>query len=147
VDTYQQAVHRLRDALGREPTDDELSGELDVSREELKELQWEVSHTGSVPIEPAEDDEEGESSVARSLAAPASEDALNSLERREKIRDLKAAVAALSEKERLVIALYYDENLTFREIGTALGVSESRVCQLHTRAVGAIQRRIKEERV
>ncbi len=55
------------------------------------------------------------------------------------------AIAALPEREKLVIALYYYENLTLREIGEVLGVTESRVSQLHTKAVLRLRSRMQEE--
>lgn len=67
--------------------------------------------------------------------------ALKTMERQEVLLQIKSVLDGLPEKERLVLALYYKEELTFREIGTALGVTESRACQIHTRAVTAVKQR------
>jgi RNA polymerase sigma factor FliA len=58
---------------------------------------------------------------------------------------LASAINALSEREKLVITLYYFEGLTLAEIGDVLGVTESRICQIHTKAVGQMRRRVREE--
>ncbi|MBC7345331.1 MAG: sigma-70 family RNA polymerase sigma factor, partial [Clostridia bacterium] len=61
-------------------------------------------------------------------------------------RDLARAIAELPERDRIVITLYYYEGLTLREIGEVLGVTESRVCQLHGRAVAKLREKLKDYR-
>jgi len=68
---------------------------------------------------------------------------LDGLQKEDFKRGLAEAVASLPERERLVMALYYDEELNLREIGSVLGVSESRVCQIHSQAVIRLQTRIE----
>ena len=63
---------------------------------------------------------------------------------RETMRQLNAAVAGLGERDRTVVQLYYLENRTLAEIGRLLGVTESRVCQLHARLVGRLRGRLDE---
>ena len=60
-------------------------------------------------------------------------------------RQLADAVAQLAERDRIVVTLYYFENLTLAEIGKVLGVTESRVCQLHTRAVLRLRTKLNEQ--
>ena len=72
-------------------------------------------------------------------ASPDPEQLVDQSELRDRIAD---AIAALPEREKLVVALYYYENLTLREIGEVLGVTESRVSQLHTKAILRLQSRI-----
>jgi RNA polymerase sigma factor for flagellar operon FliA len=67
------------------------------------------------------------------------------MEGKELRRILAQSVDLLPERERLVISLYYFEGLTFKEIGRVLGVSESRVYQLHTQAMGRLRKRMAEE--
>jgi RNA polymerase sigma factor for flagellar operon FliA len=73
---------------------------------------------------------------------PDREQLLDASELKDRLAD---AIAALPEREKLVIALYYYENLTLREIGEVLGVTESRVSQLHTKAVLRLKSRLQAE--
>jgi RNA polymerase sigma factor for flagellar operon FliA len=82
-------------------------------------------------------DEEESTSLIEVLAA--SDDPYEELVEREQVRALNEAFNRLSERERLVIALYYYEGLTFKEIGQVLNISESRVYQLHTRAIARMR--------
>lgn len=141
VETYRAAVVALRDRLGRDPTDNELRHEMRLSAEEMRSLQWEVSHADAVSFDAGGDDEDDPRGNALVLD-DGGPDVLSALERRETIAQLRSAIEGLPEKERLVVSLYYQEELTLKEIGEVLGVSESRVCQIHTRAVKAMQGRL-----
>jgi RNA polymerase sigma factor for flagellar operon FliA len=78
------------------------------------------------------------------LFADAAPDPMAVVQARETMRQLNAAVAGLGERDRTVIQLYYLENRTLAEIGRMLGVTESRVCQLHARLVGKLRGRLDE---
>ena len=69
---------------------------------------------------------------------------MTAMESRETRRQLAEAVQGLAERDRTIVGLYYFENLTLAEIGKVLGVTESRVCQLHTRAVLRLRARLAE---
>ncbi|OAT79918.1 sigma-70 family RNA polymerase sigma factor [Desulfotomaculum copahuensis] len=75
---------------------------------------------------------------------PASPDPLDKVAEDDNQRLLAQAVAAMSEKDQLVLSLYYRERLTMKEIGLVIGVTESRVCQLHSRALNRLRQKLKE---
>lgn len=92
----------------------------------------------AAPTRPARD------RLSELLADDAAPDPMAVVQARETIRQLEAAVAQLGERDRLVVRLCYLENRTLAEIGRTLGVTESRVCQLHTRLVGRLRGRLEE---
>ncbi|MBP9128154.1 MAG: FliA/WhiG family RNA polymerase sigma factor [Elusimicrobia bacterium] len=140
VETYRRFQNALREELGREPSQEELRTAMGLSPEAMRDLCWEVSHATSISLDAVDMASDGPHDLA---LASSMEDggphALDRLEKQETIHQMKSALEALPEKERLVLGLYYTEELTFREIGTALGVTESRACQIHTRAVATVK--------
>lgn len=142
VEAYRRFQGVLREELGREPSQEEIRQAMNLSPETMRDLCWEVSHASSVSLDAVD----GNSDVPHDLALASSmEDGgppeLEKLERQEVLLQIKSVLDNLPEKEKLVLSLYYQEELTFREIGTALGVTESRACQIHTRAVSAVKQR------
>ena len=131
-------MYELESKLGRAPSDEEIARKVGISLEELEgsltdisrssiaaldEL-WTISGSGGdqvALIDTLEDDSE-----------PKPATAFAQTELREMVAD---AITRLPEREKLVITLYYYEDLTLREIGEVLGVTESRVSQLHTKAI------------
>ncbi|MBK8575183.1 MAG: FliA/WhiG family RNA polymerase sigma factor [Elusimicrobia bacterium] len=142
VEAYRRYQGVLREELGREPSQEEIRAAMNLSVEAMRDLCWEVSHASSISLDAVD----GSADIPHDLALASSmEDggppALETMERQEVLRQIQSVLDGLPEKERLVLALYYKEELTFREIGTALGVTESRACQIHTRAVSAVKQR------
>jgi RNA polymerase sigma factor for flagellar operon FliA len=125
IDGAEERRRALAQALGREPELGELAEELGVDCGELEELR-----ALTQPHAPLDEVVE--------LAAPAAgaDDAAIHAQR---VRALAAAVAGLPERLRLVLALHYDEGLTYREIAKVLGVSEPRVCQLNADALARLR--------
>jgi len=130
----EQTISRLTAGLGREPSDQEVADALDITLERylqnLVDASWVTVSIDS--IGPSED-EDGPMELP--LADPDAEEVSAGLEREEQIRELTNAIGELPEREQLVLSLYYKDELTMREISKVLGVSESRVCQLHARAL------------
>ena len=132
--THGKLEHRLR----RTPTDDELAAEMGITVDELQESLLRISNSTVVALDElwsVSDSSGDQVSLLDTLQDPTAEDPQESLDASELKDRLAEAIAALPEREKLVIALYYYENLTLREIGEVLGVTESRISQLHTKAV------------
>lgn len=130
----EAAVTALTATLGRAPTDAEVAERLGIAVErylqDMVDASWVTVSLDNVG--PADDDEDsGEIPVAD----PDAEDITLNIEREELIGELTGAIQELPDREQLVLSLYYKEELTMREISKVLGVSESRVCQLHARAL------------
>lgn len=130
--TMEELTHRL----GRIPEDAEVASQLNVSPEEYQKMLDEVNVTVLLSLDDTFPSQSGEGStlsdVATDLNEPTSHDRLEEKELRDLlVRNLRS----LPEQEKLVLALYYYEELTFKEIGDVLRLTESRVSQIHTKAV------------
>ncbi len=130
----EEAVRALTARLGRSPGESEIAAELGVSLEEYQSLLGDLKglEIGTLHVEHNEDS--GEEELAYVPGRP-EEDPLFCCLRGELQEKLTGAIECLPERERLVMTLYYFEELTMREIGLALGVVESRVSQIHASAV------------
>ncbi len=142
-----EKVHaKLEHRLHRTPTDDEMARELEIPVEEFQEILVKISNSTVVALDElwAVSDSSGDAvSLLDTLHDPDAPDPQQMLAASELKDRLADAIAALPEREKLVIALYYYENLTLREIGEVLGVTESRISQLHTKAVLRLKSRLQ----
>jgi len=130
-----QTMLRLERKLGRSPEEEEMAAEMALPLDGYRDLLTEVSHLGCVSLhETLDHTEEGRSFLdnLEDIGGPAPAELL---EKEEMTRLLAGILEELSEKERLVIALYYYEELTQKEIAEVLSVSEGRVSQLHSQAL------------
>lgn len=134
-----EAVRRLEQHLGRAAEENEIATELDMELEEYRQLLNDTNSGNLLPFEMLL--EEG--------AEPGVEDSsqdtpLQQFLDGEKRDQLVAGIEALPEREKLLMALYYQEELNLKEIGAVLGVTESRVSQLHSQAVSRLRARLVE---
>lgn len=131
------ARQALEARLLREPTQPELADALGVSLDELHELLARTSNGKAVSLDART---EGQAAFEPSdTAAVAADDQLIA---HEKAEALSLAVGALPPRLRKILEMYYGSELTLRDIGAVLGVSESRVCQLHTQAIAKLRERM-----
>jgi RNA polymerase sigma factor for flagellar operon FliA len=144
----ERANAKLEHSLQRAPTDEEMAAELKITVEELNESLLAISHSSIVALDElwsVSDSSGDQVSLMDTIEDHAAPDPAKALD----VGDLKdriaESIAKLPEREKLVIALYYYENLTLREIGEVLGVTESRVSQLHTKAVLRLRSRMQED--
>jgi RNA polymerase sigma factor for flagellar operon FliA len=139
---------KLEAQLQRAPTDEEMATELEISLEDFQERLVQISNSTIVALDEmwhvsdASGDQVSLLDTLPDSGAPDPQTLVDESELRERIAD---AIAALPEREKLVVALYYYENLTLREIGEVLGVTESRVSQLHTKAVLRLRSKLAGE--
>jgi RNA polymerase sigma factor FliA len=137
-------IKAASDALtrdGKEPTDKELAAQLNVDIETLRRWQLDVEGAIQVSLDASTStsgDEEGPSH-AEMLAGTTEEDIEGDLTREQEVNVLTRALQGLGDQERLVISLYYYEDLKLHEIAIALGVSESRVSQIRTKALAKLR--------
>ena len=141
----ERAIERLEARLQRTATDAELSEELGITVGDLRDLYAQLQLTSVVALDELIAAGRGSASLAETLPDDRAEDPVASLVDQDGKRQLADAIAQLSERDRVVVTLYYFENLTLAEIGKVLGVTESRVCQLHTRAVLRLRTKLSEQ--
>jgi RNA polymerase sigma factor FliA len=144
----ERANAKLEHALQRAPTDTEIAAELDISVEELNESLVAISHASMVALDElwsVSDSSGDQVSLMETIEDSRAPDPAKALDMGDLKDRIAESIARLPEREKLLIALYYYENLTLREIGDVLGVTESRVSQLHTKAVLRLRSRMQEE--
>jgi RNA polymerase sigma factor for flagellar operon FliA len=121
--------------LGRPAQDEEVAAELKMSLEELEEFITRARGAVMISVDDLNLHEPDGHKVVTMLADTHTLDPLSSLVNERERASLAGAIQSLPEKERLVLTLYYYEELTMKEIGELLKVTESRVCQIHTKAI------------
>lgn len=138
----EKAVSALQQRLGRAPGEREIAAELDVPLSEYQEMLQEAHDYQLVYYEDFEDGDEN-----AFLELHTSDGTTSPLE---KLADsnmrtaLIAAIGTLPEREKLLMSLYYEQELNYREIGSVLGITESRVCQLHRQAITRLRAQMKD---
>lgn len=139
----ERALERLGARLHRTPSDFELAAELDMTVDELRDVYGQLRFTSVVALEELVG--AGKDAVADTLQDEEAIDPVSVLVDRDNRRQLAEAIEQLAERDRIVVSLYYFESLTLAEIGKVLGVTESRVSQLHTRAVLRLRAKLTEQ--
>jgi len=146
----ERAHSKLEHRLQRTATDEEMATELGLSTQEFQDALVKISNSTIVALDElwsVSDSSGDQVSLLDTLQdhdAPDPQTLLDASELKDRLAD---AISDLPEREKLVIALYYYENLTLREIGEVLGVTESRISQLHTKAVLRLKSRLQAENV
>jgi RNA polymerase sigma factor for flagellar operon FliA len=136
-------TRKLDQKLGRAASEDEVARELKMSRNDFYRLLDHVRGAVLVSLdETRTSDGEDQGTLADHLADPTAPDLEARLEEDQQRLVLLQTIDLLPEQERLVVALYYYEHLTLKEIGRTLGISESRVSQVHTRAMSRLKLRV-----
>jgi RNA polymerase sigma factor for flagellar operon FliA len=145
---FERANMKLEARYQRAPTDEEMASELAITVTEFLDALVQISNSTIVALDElwnVSDSSGDKVSLLDTLPDRRALDpqvVVDQNEVRDRIAD---AIAALPEREKLVVALYYYENLTLREIGEVLGVTESRVSQLHTKAVLRLRSKLAGE--
>jgi len=143
--TLDGVTRRLDQKLGRAASEDEVARELKMNRGEFYRLLDHVRGAVLVSLDEVRSNEDQESAtLADHLPDPHATDLDARLEQEQTRLVLLRTLDMLPEQERLVVALYYYERLTLKEIGRTLGISESRVSQVHTRAMARLRLRLNK---
>jgi len=127
-----QASQKLEAKLGRVATEEEMAAELDVSLDEYRQMARHSLSAKLISLDEPVNDETGSDRV--DFLESADETPAQQVEQQDMRQRLVAAIKTLPERDQLLLNLYYVEELNLREIGEVLGVSESRVSQLHSQA-------------
>ena len=140
----EKAYAKLESQLHRTPTDEELAAELDLTDDQLQTTLGQISFVGLVALDEmlSVGGDRGESLTLGDTIADSGEGPVAAYEVEEMRHILADAINRMPEREKIVLTLYYYEGLTLAEIGQVLGVTESRVCQIHTKAVLQLRSRI-----
>ena len=145
----ERAYSKLENELRRSPGDAEVAAELGVSEEELNSTLSQISFVGLVALDEllaagnSGSDKGGSATVGDTIADRA-HDPVEAFETDEMKHLLADAINRMPDRERLVLTLYYLEGLTLAEIGKLLNVTESRVCQIHTKSILQLRGRLSE---
>ena len=142
--SIETAVHKLEQRFGRAPSESEIAREMGLPLQEYQELLGKVRGTQLVYLEDmthGNDDEDGflDRHVADSAADPVE------LLRDQRLKtSLVNAIKTLPEREQHIMGMYYEHDMNLKEIAAVLGVTESRVCQLHSQAIARLRTRLRE---
>jgi len=138
----ENAIHRLEQRLQRAPHETEIAGELNLSVPEYREFLGEARGAQLVYFDDLGGHSEDEDYLERHVAATGAEP-LEMLRDKRFRGALVAAIEELPEREKLLMSMYYEQDMNLREIGAVMGVTESRVCQLHSQAVSRLRAKLK----
>jgi RNA polymerase sigma factor for flagellar operon FliA len=140
----ERAIAELEAKLGTAPTDEQIAAKIGITVEELEDSLTDISRSSIAALDElwsvsGDGDQISLMDTIEDTTGARPAEALDEVETREALAD---AIARLPEREKLVVTLYYYEELTLREIGEVLGVTESRVSQLHTKAILRLKARL-----
>ena len=143
----EKAYTALENKLKRPPSDAEIAEEMGITSDGLNAIYTQLSTVSLVALDElmsVEGDKGDRLSLVETLEDTKTPGPVDTVEAEEMKQILAGAINRLPEREKIVITLYYYEGLTLAEIGTVLGVTESRICQMHTKAVLALRGKIVE---
>jgi RNA polymerase sigma factor for flagellar operon FliA len=140
----ESAMTALQQRLGRQPSETEIAEELKVSLADYHEMLGDGGGHQLIYYEDFHDNDGNENFLDR-YCVDESSDPLQVLVNGGFRAAVVDAITSLPEREKIVMGLYYEQELNLKEIGAVMGVSESRVCQLHSQAVARLRSKLKEE--
>jgi len=138
-----EAIRVIEARTGREARDEEVAAELGIDLETYHQTLQDAVTTQVLSIDTPDHEDLSEDQLSLQDAADDAEPMQDLLQSQFQ-QQLATAIASLPEREQLVMSLYYDEELNLKEIGEVLGVSESRVCQIHAQALVRVRARLKD---
>jgi RNA polymerase sigma factor for flagellar operon FliA len=141
--SIERAYSKLENELKRTPEDKEVAVELGMTEDELASVMSQISFVGLVALDELLAAGSDRAALGDTIADTAN-DPVAAFETEEMRQVLADAINRMPDRERLVLTLYYYEGLTLAEIGQVLGVTESRVCQIHTKSIFQLRSRLSE---
>lgn len=138
----ESAIQKLEQKLHRAPAESEIAAQMKLSLSDYQQMLAESRNAQLVYVDDFSD-EDGDVNPIDRQAAGAGSDPLETLRDSRFRKALVAEIENLPEREKIVMGLYYEQEMNLKEIGAVLGVTESRVCQLHTQAVTRLRGKLK----
>ncbi len=136
VKKFKKSIDILEQKLGRTPTDDEIAKELNLEKNQVSHLKEQRKPLTFVPLmASSSENQENESSLQDTLGDLTQPDARDAIEKKELVELLRQRLEKLPDIPRKVLAMYYLNGMLLSEIALALGVTESRICQIHSQAI------------
>jgi len=135
LNRYNEAVEGLHNKLLRDPTEMEIANAMGITLVEVAQIEGYINYISMVSLDSLLFNEDDEIALLNSIEDVNSPSPQKTLEEKEMYEYLYKALELLREKDRLILNLYYYEGLTLKQIGQVLEVSESRICQLHSKAI------------
>ena len=139
----EAAVHRLEQKLGRAPQESEIAREMDMTLLEYQEMLGKVRGTQLIYLEDMSGDD-GDSDYLDRHVADEGNDPLALLQDHRMREALVEAIKNLPEREQYVMSMYYEHDMNLKEIAAVLGVTESRICQLHSQSIARLRAKLRE---
>ncbi len=140
--TIETAIHRVEQRLGRAPNENDIALELDMPLADYQQLLASARGAQLVHLDDYGDSDSDDGFLDRNVSAPNSDPSEILRDARFR-RALVAAIDHLPERERMVMGMYYEQDMNLKEIGAVLGVTESRISQLHSQAVARLRTQMK----
>lgn len=144
INEYKKCVDILQNKFMRNPSIDEVSEYMNMSKAEVINIKAKQLNLNSLSLDNAIYEYEGENTLKDSLREDEKSSPSTIIEKEELQQVMAKAIETLKEKDSLVLSLYYYEELTLKEIGMILGVSESRVSQINSRAISNLREAMKK---
>lgn len=146
IEEINNARTRLAKKIGRMPDDADVAKSMKVSLDDYFKVLKYATIANPIRLEDFNNNKYSDSNlnITECIADPKAKSPLSILEEKDNQEELAELIETLPEKEKLVLALYYWEELTMQEIGKVLSITESRVCQIHSQAVGKLKTKLKQ---
>ncbi len=140
----EAAMHRCEHQLGRAPTDAEMAAAMEVSLAEYQQMLAEARGVQLYYYEDFDGDDDADGYLERHVPVDDSSDPHLRLSDQRFREAVVQGIERLPEREKVVMGMYYEQEMNFKEIAAVLGVTESRICQLHSQAVSRLRTRLKD---
>lgn len=144
IKEYNNAVNTLQNKNYRQPSIDEISNHMNISKNEINDIKVKLSSLNTSSLDNVMYEDESEIRLIDTIKDENIIPTSDLVEKKEMIDIMEKAIDMLNDKDKLVLSLYYYEELTLKEIGMILGVSESRVSQLNSRAISKLRENMKK---
>jgi RNA polymerase sigma factor for flagellar operon FliA len=142
--SIEAAVHKLEQRHGRAPSESEIAREMGLSLTDYQELLGKVRGTQLVYLEDMGGGDDGDDDYLDRHVADEAANPIMRLQDQRMREALVEAIKQLPEREQYVMSMYYEQDMNLKEIAAVLGVTESRVCQLHSQSIARLRSRLRE---